>query len=460
MTKLKKSLFLALLTIGVAMASCSDGDDESSKTIELTGGTQTTQTVFADETTLNNGIKFTATEAWTATITEVATTKAAAGRVDWVELSAYSGGAGEFTLTMTLQPNLTGQSRKAEIHIVCGDTTIVIVIEQKGTTQDGTLQKMICKVIYEYTDNEDEHKSSNEYKSYEFKYNSLGRIAECVRKNGPDASEANLKYTETIAFDYTIVNEVRIQNRRIYHDGTSSDGEIEKSTVMLNEQGFATRITFPADYVGFEYNADNRLSKIDNTNTKDDYDKFWITLGYTDGLLTKTVYHENYHEDEVWEYTVDELYPNRYANDKLNIDPNGFLLDIDDDYQMLYIMRLFGNGSKCYLEKIDYEMDSEGRPESIYTTPNETVHENFTYIKYTETVHPVVYAFDNNGYVTTMSWNEPFKKIRVDYDVIVGNTLKRPGYPEYGYEYTTTNERETEVETNKNIIKYSFIYNK
>ena len=59
-----------------------------------------------------------------------------------------------------------------------------------------------------------------------------------------------------------------------------------------------------------------------------------------------------------------------------------------------------------------------------------------------------------------MSWNEPFKKIRVDYDVIVGNTLKRPGYPEYGYEYTTTNERETEVETNKNIIKYSFHYNK
>ena len=273
MTKLKKSLFLALLTIGVAMASCSDGDDESSKTIELTGGTQTTQTVFADETTLHNGIKFTATEAWTATITEVATTKAAAGRVDWVELSAYSGGAGEFTLTMTLQPNLTGQSRKAEIRIVCGDTTIVIVIEQKGTTQDGTLQKMIRKVIYEYTDNEDEYKSSNEYKSYEFKYNSLGRIAECVRKNGPDASEANLKYTETIAFDYTIANEIRIQNRRIYHDGTSSDGEIEKSTVMLNEQGFATRITFPADYVGFEYNADNRLSKIDNTNTKDDYDK-------------------------------------------------------------------------------------------------------------------------------------------------------------------------------------------
>ena len=55
-----------------------------------------------------------------------------------------------------------------------------------------------------------------------------------------------------------------------------------------------------------------------------------------------------------------------------------------------------------------------------------------------------------------MSWNEPFKKIHVDYDVIVGNTLKRPGYPEYGYEYTTTNERETEVETNKNRFFFKF----
>lgn len=48
-----------------------------------------------------------------------------------------------------------------------------------------------------------------------------------------------------------------------------------------------------------------------------------MTLGYTDGMLTKTVCHDDDHssDDEVFEYTVDELYPNRYANDKLNIDP-------------------------------------------------------------------------------------------------------------------------------------------
>ena len=68
MKELKKRLLLALLLIGVAMASCSDGDGGVSKTIELTGDTQTTQILFADETTTNDGIKFTATEAWTATV--------------------------------------------------------------------------------------------------------------------------------------------------------------------------------------------------------------------------------------------------------------------------------------------------------------------------------------------------------------------------------------------------------
>lgn len=64
MKELKKGLLLALLLIGVAMASCSDGDDGVLKTIELTGDTPTTQILFADETTTNDGIKFTATEAW------------------------------------------------------------------------------------------------------------------------------------------------------------------------------------------------------------------------------------------------------------------------------------------------------------------------------------------------------------------------------------------------------------
>ncbi|HJA56047.1 MAG TPA: hypothetical protein H9951_11850 [Candidatus Bacteroides intestinigallinarum] len=82
-----KNLIWMLFAV-VAMASCSNGDDGTQKSIVLQG-TPTVQTVFADETTTNDGIKFTATEAWAATVSEVVTTKVVAGRVDWVELSAY-----------------------------------------------------------------------------------------------------------------------------------------------------------------------------------------------------------------------------------------------------------------------------------------------------------------------------------------------------------------------------------
>lgn len=105
-------------------------------------GTQTTQVVYADEVTNQGGISFTALSDWTATVTEVATeaaTKAASGKVEWLELSAYSGGPGEYTLTLTLIENLTGKDRKATIEIRCGNDVITITVEQKATTEAGKL---------------------------------------------------------------------------------------------------------------------------------------------------------------------------------------------------------------------------------------------------------------------------------------------------------------------------------
>ena len=66
-----------------------------------------------------------------------AATKAASGKVEWLELSAYSGGPGEYTLTLTLIENLTGKDRKATIEIRCGNDVITITVEQKATTEAG-----------------------------------------------------------------------------------------------------------------------------------------------------------------------------------------------------------------------------------------------------------------------------------------------------------------------------------
>lgn len=129
-----------------AFASCSK-DESDNKEIVLTGGTTTTQTVYADQTSgVGNGIKFNATARWTATVSAIAG-KSGGSDLDWLALNAYSGGAGEHTLIMTLKENTTGADRKAQISIVCGGTTIRISVEQKGTTQNGDKPETIATYI-------------------------------------------------------------------------------------------------------------------------------------------------------------------------------------------------------------------------------------------------------------------------------------------------------------------------
>lgn len=128
MKKLLFTLFAAL-----AFVAC-DKENEPPKPIELTGGTEASQTIFADETEKSDGIKFKATAAWTATVSDV--TSKANDKDAWLRLNAYSGGAGDVTLTISLDKNDTGKDRKTEIRITCDGTTIMIIVEQKATMKE------------------------------------------------------------------------------------------------------------------------------------------------------------------------------------------------------------------------------------------------------------------------------------------------------------------------------------
>lgn len=83
--------------------ACDKGDDGAPSSIVLTGGSGD-QTIYADETSVNGGqgIAFEAAEAWYAEVSEVQA-KASSGEVDWLTLSAYEGGAGQYTLQITLR---------------------------------------------------------------------------------------------------------------------------------------------------------------------------------------------------------------------------------------------------------------------------------------------------------------------------------------------------------------------
>ena len=181
--KNKLSFLLSVVCLwGVILVSGCSEKDETPTNLTLKEGTQTTQVVYADEVTNQGGISFTALSDWTATVTEVATeasTKAASGKVEWLELSAYSGGPGEYTLTLTLIENLTGKDRKATIEIRCGNDVITITVEQKATTEAGETpapkEKRLAR--YEITNSSSLYPDSYTKSIGELTYNENGKLA-------------------------------------------------------------------------------------------------------------------------------------------------------------------------------------------------------------------------------------------------------------------------------------------
>ncbi len=133
-------LLCALLVAGAVVATaCSESRTEDTPRqaeVAFDSGTQD-QTVYADTETAN-AINFTAKAAWTASVTALQAKAEGGSSVEWLTLDKYSGQAGSFSLKMNIKPNYTGESRKAQIGIVSGETSISTTIEQKGTNKDGT----------------------------------------------------------------------------------------------------------------------------------------------------------------------------------------------------------------------------------------------------------------------------------------------------------------------------------
>ena len=175
---MKKIFYLAgACCMSFCLLGACSSDDDPAKPIELAEGTSTSQTVYADETHQPQGIKFVATAPWKAEVKAVnAPTRAS--EVEWLKLNLYSGEAGEYTLQLTLLPNLTGEDRVAEIVITCGDTVIRIRVEQKGTKADGQkpdvqTKRFVNSVIYKWEDSPGDWRQS----IIEFSYNPDGKLS-------------------------------------------------------------------------------------------------------------------------------------------------------------------------------------------------------------------------------------------------------------------------------------------
>lgn len=400
-----KSTVIALLAI-VTVTAC-DKDGNGDENLVLTGGTQQVQTVYADQTQKSGSINFTAKAAWTATVGAV-TTKAPIHQPDWLELSAYSGGAGDFSLTMTLQPNLTGSDRKAEIRIVCGDTVITIVVEQKGTKEDGTVPgaDTAKKRITRIRQDNYYYGTSVEYdgtETYDFYYDGGDRVVKIVQTEVDEISG------EPGAGSVTTVTTVTITygDQSVSYEISSSENGVESNdkptgSIVLDENGRAVS----GRYMDYEY--------------KDEVYQYTAvyTLSYdTAGRLVRSVSHDEDGGDpsevrltwaddgnptQAWwgtnitgEHIVDKARYGTVAN-KTNLDLNwllvldteGFDFATGDPGKIFACMGYTGTRSKNMATSVSeseysggsdtfkyvYETDTEGFPLSVGRTVTNNYH--------------------------------------------------------------------------------------
>ncbi|MDR1644917.1 MAG: RagB/SusD family nutrient uptake outer membrane protein [Tannerellaceae bacterium] len=136
------SFFSLLLSAAAVFAGC----EKEETAIKVQDSESLTQDVFAEETQGKSGVTFTAASAWTSSITEASTTRA--GSPAWIFIHPDHGDeAGDYTIFISLQPNLTGADRAAVVHIVCDDTEIAVNVTQKAEKADGTLPSVTPEEI-------------------------------------------------------------------------------------------------------------------------------------------------------------------------------------------------------------------------------------------------------------------------------------------------------------------------
>jgi hypothetical protein len=138
-----KSIFtivlFAVLGIAALFTSCNK-EPENNPSIRFDNVNTLRQTVFADEIIAPQVIQFTTTAAWTSSISTMTNSQLKGGEPDWVIITPNKGNAaGNYTVSIILGVNATGEDRSAVIMLTVGSSLVSITITQKGTTATGTI---------------------------------------------------------------------------------------------------------------------------------------------------------------------------------------------------------------------------------------------------------------------------------------------------------------------------------
>ena len=363
---------LLLLTL----AACTK-DPETKKEIVLDKGTATEQTIFADQTSTSKGISFHADAPWFATVKEIATKATDNTPVDWITLSQYEGGSGDFTLTLTVKENHTQADRKAEISIICGTTVIKIMIEQKATKENGEEMapaQLKIKTIRQYTLQNgvtaetvtDEHLNIQ----IDLKYDQSSRVVEQTWKEktyepegpvpAPTSRAAGQFDIQTSVFEYMNHDVIKISD---------SKGKLLE-TIHLEKNGRA----YSVNNYKLVYNSNNELIDADGTK-----------MEWNGGNMTRCTWNDEFGDDNIISYSEVE----NNANIDLAYFACLYLFGTETTAFMHIteegnILDCFGNRSKNMPSKLSSNKYAD--EETVFSYKTDT-HGNITQIHVTENIN-------------------------------------------------------------------------
>lgn len=282
--------------------------DESSRSVLV-------QTSIPSDAETAEPVKFTANDAWSTVIS--AGTKAGES-VDWVKVSPDHGGAGTYTLSISLDKNTATEPRSATISIICGDATEKISITQVGA--EPKPYGMVKKVRVEGSD-----------------WNTTASF-------GPDGTSY---YFAPIELAFTYDSEDRISAFQVFTEEEDLDDPDEEMyefeyksngliTIKATYDGHTNEMPMTVDASGHiidiagmyyhEYNESGYLAKWGEDD--DDY----ICYLYKDGALVGASWNDDDIVGKIERASkyLDTVYPNRYPVSKANIDLNLVILGLQE----------------------------------------------------------------------------------------------------------------------------------
>lgn len=425
---IRNFLFPVMLVPMLLIASCNDNDEDSPAKVTI-DKKQLSQTAYADEA--DKTISFQAAKAWRTEV-NYSTTKAGGNAEQWITLDPPSGEAGEVTIKVSLDVNTTGKDRQATISIICGGTTVTVVIEQKAETSSGEAlqrKKLVASVaihtVKHWVESDDE---SDEL--YTFSYDNRNRLTEQRYKDNN-----NIEWLHQ--FSYSGSNEVKVKYTEV-----RNDYEEENWVLTLNEKGAVTRLeaentyTEDHDVYNLAYDAEGYLVK----ETREDSHVVSHSVDYTfkNGNFDISV-----HKSETgWIDTLQHgyTYLTEPVNNLLNIDPNMFISSLgatnysanSNKYDnrkgrldLLALWGLTGERSKGYVSQ--YKTGDMGYP----VLPDQEY-----YYYGSHTYYPLEYEFNPD---------KSLKQIRDKEDVHI-------------YKYVVSTEESILIKEVTNMTTYTFTY--